>query len=491
MSPTLLLTVILLYFLLLGAITYFTSRDDSNAVFFKAERNSPWYVVAFGMIGASLSGVTFISVPGWVGSTQFSYMQIVVGYFFGYLLISWILIPLYYKMNVTSVYEYLKHRFGDTSHKTGAFFFLISRLLIASFRLFLVSSVVHHFILSRWGIPFEATVLISVAFIWLYTFRSGIKTIVWTDTMQTLFMLAAVFVTMAILLTHLDMSLSELWQKQNFEKYTKFLFYEDINDRKHWLKSFLGGMIIALAMTGLDQDNMQKNLTCKSIKEAQKNVISLGLVLIPVNFAFLVLGAILFLYSEQMGIHIPVVNGSEKTDLLFPEIALNQGLGPVLGITFLLGLIAAAYSSADSALTSLTTSFSIDFLNIREREVQKRKSLRKLVHLLFSVLLIAIIISFEYVLQENVIHSLLQVSSYTYGPLVGFFAFGLLTRHEVKDRWVWLVALFSVAITYLLNNYSQLLLSGYQFGYEILILNGAFSYFGLYLIRKRNGIERK
>lgn len=491
MSPSLLLTVILLYFLLLGAITYFTSRDDSNAVFFKAERNSPWYVVAFGMIGASLSGVTFISVPGWVGSTQFSYMQIVVGYFFGYLLISWILIPLYYKMNLTSVYEYLKYRFGEISHKTGAFFFLVSRLLIASFRLFLVSSVVHHFILSRWGIPFEVTVLISVAFIWLYTYRSGIKTIVWTDTLQTLFMLAAVFVTIGILFSHLDMSVSELWQKQNFEKYTRVLFYEDINDRKHWLKSFLGGMIIAVAMTGLDQDNMQKNLTCKSIKEAQKNVISLGLVLIPVNFAFLFLGAILFLYSEQMGIQIPVVNGSPKTDLLFPEIALNQGLGPILGITFLLGLIAAAYSSADSALTSLTTSFSIDFLNIRAREAKKRKALRKRVHLMFSVLLVAIIISYEYVLQENVIHSLLLVSSYTYGPLVGLFAFGLLTRHEVKDRWVWIVALISVAATYLLNNYSQLLLSGYQFGYEILIFNGVFSYAGLYLIRKRNDIERK
>jgi Na+/proline symporter len=250
-------------------------------------------------------------------------------------------------------------------------------------------------------------------------------------------------------------------------------------------------MIIAVAMTGLDQDNMQKNLTCKSIKEAQKNVISLGLVLIPVNFAFLFLGAILFIYAEQMGIQIPVVDGNQKTDLLFPEIALNQGLGPILGITFLLGLIAAAYSSADSALTSLTTSFSIDFLNIRAREAKKRKALRKSVHLMFSVLLIAIIISYEYVLQENVIHSLLLVSSYTYGPLVGLFAFGLLTRHEVKDRWVWLVALVSVAATYLLNNYSQWLLSGYQFGYEILIFNGAFSYFGLYLIRKRNGIERK
>ncbi len=491
MSPTLLLTVILLYFLLLGLITFFTSRDDSNAIFFRAGRNSPWYVVAFGMIGASLSGVTFISVPGWVGSTQFSYMQIVVGYLLGYLLISWILIPLYFKMNVTSVYEYLKHRFGPKSHKTGAFFFLISRLLIASFRLFLVSSVVHHFILSKWGVPFEVTVVISVLFIWLYTFRSGIKTIVWTDTLQTLFMLAAVIATIFILIGHLDISLTELFRSEKYTEYSKVIFYEDFNDRKHWLKSLLGGMIIALAMTGLDQDNMQKNLTCRSIKEAQKNVISLGLVLIPVNFAFLFLGAVLFVFADQSGIAIPMVNGNPKTDLLFPEIALNQGLGPLLGTTFLLGLIAAAYSSADSALTSMTTSFSIDFLNIRSKEENKRKSLRKRIHVLFSLLLIVVIIAYQYVLQENVIHSLLLVSSYTDGPLVGLFAFGLMTRHEIRERWVWLVSVLSVAATYLLNTYSQDLLWGYQFGYEILIFNGAFSYFGLYLIRKRDGIDRK
>lgn len=491
MSPTLLLTVILLYFLLLGMITYFTSKDDSNNVFFRAGRNSPWYVVAFGMIGASLSGVTFISVPGWVGTTQFSYLQIVVGYFFGYLVISWILIPLYYKMNLTSIYEYLKDRFGEQSHKTGAFFFLISRLLIASFRLFLVSSVVHHFILSKWGVPFEVTVVASVLFIWLYTFRSGIKTIVWTDTLQTFFMLSAVVSTIIILLGYLDVSLFDLCSSQAYEKYSKVLFYDDINDRKHVLKSLLGGMIIALAMTGLDQDNMQKNLTCKSIKEAQKNVISLGLVLIPVNLAFLFLGAVMFLYADQMGIGIPVVNGSPKTDLLFPEIALNQGLGPVLGITFLLGLIAAAYSSADSALTSMTTSFSIDFLNIGSRQEKKKKSLRKRVHILFSLLLIAVIIAYKYVIHENVIHSLLQVSSYTYGPLVGLFSFGLLTRYQIKDQWVWIVAVLSIMATYLLNHFSVVLLNGYKFGYEILIFNGAFTYAGLYLIRKRDGNDRK
>jgi SSS family transporter len=490
MSPALLLTIIVLYFLLLGAVTLATSRDDSNQVFFRAGRNSPWYVVAFGMIGASLSGVTFISVPGWVGTTQFSYLQIVIGYLFGYLLISWILIPLYYKMNLTSVYEYLRKRFGEKSHKVGAFFFLVSRVLIASFRLFLVATVLQHFILGAWGIPFELTVVISILFIWLYTFRSGIRTIVWTDTLQTFFMLTSLIAAIFILLAALDVSAAEFIASDAFERHSKMFFHEDFRDRKHWLKSLFGGMMIALAMTGLDQDNMQKNLTCRSIKEAQKNIISLGFVLIPVNLIFLFLGALLFVYAEQTGLAIPMMDGQEKTDLLFPEIALNQGLSPLLGIAFLLGLIAAAYSSADSALTSLTTSFSIDFMDIGQREEKERKRLRKRIHVLFSVLLVLVIISYRHVLKDNVIASLLQVSSYTYGPLVGLFSFGLLTTHQIKEEWIWPVVLLSVTATYFLNLYSRELLWGYQFGYEILLFNGAFTYAGLYLIRKRNGSDQ-
>lgn len=491
MSPSLLLTVILLYFILLGTITYFTSKDDSNRIFFRAGRNSPWYVVAFGMIGASLSGVTFISVPGWVGSTQFSYLQIVIGYLLGYLVISWILIPLYYKMNLTSIYEYLKQRFGEKSHRTGAFFFLVSRVLIAAFRLYLVATVLQYFILDSWGIPFELTVVASIALIWLYTYRSGIRTIVWTDTLQTFFMLASLAATIVILFGAMETNLADFLASDSFERHSKFFFHEDFKDRKHWFKSLLGGMMIALAMTGLDQDNMQKNLTCRSIKEAQKNVVSLGLVLIPVNLAFLFLGALLFAYAEQTGLSIPFVNGKEQTDLLFPEIALNQGLSPILGIAFILGLIAAAYSSADSALTSLTTSFSVDFMDIDRRDEKVRKRLRKGIHLMFSLLLVLVIVSYRHVLKENVIASLLQVSSYTYGPLVGLFAFGLLTRHKIREQWVWLVALLSVAATYLLNRYSVELLWGYQFGYEILLFNGAFTYAGLFLIRRRDGIDQK
>lgn len=488
MSPILLLSIVLLYFALLIGITFLTSKDDSNQVFFKANRNSPWYVVAFGMIGASLSGVTFISVPGWVDSTQFSYMQIVIGYFLGYLVIAYVLLPLYYKMNLTSIYEYLLQRFGPKSHKTGAFFFLLSRLLIASFRLFLVASVLQYFVLDAWSVPFELTVILSVLFIWLYTYRGGIKTIVWTDMLQTFFMLAAVVFAIVMLLDHLPYNLPEFLASEPFKEYNQTLFYDDFFNRKHVLKSLLGGMFIAIAMTGLDQDNMQKNLTCKNIKEAQKNMVSLGIILIPVNLIFLFLGALLFVYAQLNQVDIPMVEGKVKTDLLFPEIALNQGLGAGFGIVFFLGLIAAAYSSADSALTSLTTSFSIDFLNLEAKESSSRKKIRKKVHLMFSALLVLIIIAYNYVLQDNIISSLLQISSYTYGPLLGLFSFGLFTRYQIKENWVWLVALLSVALTYFLNSNAAGWLHGYEFGYEILILNGLFTFIGLFLVRQKNRI---
>lgn len=483
MSPLLLAIIIGLYFLLLIGISYFTGKEDSNTTFFTANKKSPWYVVAFGMIGASLSGVTFISVPGWVQSTQFSYMQIVFGYLLGYIVIAYLLIPLYYKLKITSIYEYLLQRFGKTSHRTGAFFFLISRILIASFRLFLVASVLQYFILDAWHIPFEFTVVISVLFIWLYTFKSGIKTIVWTDTLQTFFMLFAVVAAIIILLNKLDLSLTEFIHSSIYKNYSKTIFTGDFNDKKYWLKSILGGMFIAIAMTGLDQDNMQKNLTCKNIKESQKNVISLGFVLILINFIFLFLGVLLFAYAKKFGVSIPVVEGKVKTDLLFPEIALNQGLGLGLGILFILGLIAAAYSSADSALTSLTTSFSIDFLDIDKKEVSKQKVLRKKVHILFSLILIIVIISYQYFIKDNIINSLLLVSSYTYGPLLGIFSFGIFTKYQIEDSWVWLIAVLSVIFTYILNQNASNWFNGFHFGYEILLINGLFTFMGLYFIR--------
>jgi len=482
MSPFLLISIILIYFVVLISITYFTAQDDSNEVFFKANKNSPWYVVAFGMIGASLSGVTFISVPGWVDSTQFSYMQIVIGYFFGYLVIAYVLLPLYYKMNLTSIYEYLLTRFGPQSHKIGALFFLLSRILIASFRLFLVASVLQYFILDTWHVPFELTVILSVLFIWLYTYRAGIKTIIWTDTLQTFLMIAAVIFSVVLILDKLPFSLVEFINSEDFKNQSKTIFNDSINDSKYWLKSFLGGMFIAIAMTGLDQDNMQKNLTCRNLKEAQKNVISLGVILIPVNFIFLFLGALLFTYANSYQVEIPIIEGKVKTDLLFPEIALHQNLGSGLGIVFILGLIAAAYSSADSALTSLTTSFSIDFMDLNSKSEKDKKKSRKWIHLIFSIILILVIIAYRYVLQDNVISSLLKVSSYTYGPLLGLFSFGILTKHKLKENWVWLVAIAALALSYAINTFSTSLFNGYQFGYEILMVNGLLTFLGLYLI---------
>jgi len=486
MQPIFILSLIAIYFCVLLAIAYFTGKNDSNDTFFKANKKSPWFVVAFGMIGASLSGVTFISVPGWVQSSQFSYMQIVIGYLFGYFVIAYVLIPIYYNLKVTSIYEFLKHRFGPQTHKTGAFFFFVSRVLGASFRLFLVASVLQYFIFDAWHVPFEITVIFSILLIWIYTFKGGIKTIVWTDTLQTLFMLIAVFATIFIIINKLNWSVSDIFASSEFDKFSKIIFTDDFNDKKHLVKSFLGGMFIAIAMTGLDQDMMQKNLTCKNTKEAQWNVISLGFVLILVNFVFLTLGALLFIYAEKFGIAIPTVDGSVKTDLLFPEIALNGNLGMTIGIVFILGLIAAAYSSADSALTSLTTSYCIDFLDIENKEESRQNLIRKKTHIAISVVLVIVIVIFKYVLKENVISSVLQVASYTYGPLLGLFAFGIFTKINIKDNLVWIIAIVSVILTYFLNSYSPILFNGYIFGYELLIVNGLITFIGLLIIKKTN-----
>ena len=484
MKPIYILLLILTYFGFLLLIAYFTGKNDNNETFFKANKNSPWYVVAFGMIGASLSGVTFISVPGWVQSAQFSYMQVVIGYLFGYMVIAYILIPIYYQLKVTSIYEYLKIRFGNSTHKTGAFFFFVSRVLGASFRLFLVASVLQYFIFDAWNVPFEITVILSILLIWIYTFKGGIKTIVWTDTLQTLFMLVAVFASIYIILNQLNWSVTDLLASKDFKHYSKIWFLDDFNDKKYAVKSILGGMFIAIAMTGLDQDMMQKNLTCKNTKEAQWNVLSLGFILIIVNFIFLSLGALLFIYAHKFNIAIPIVDGSVKTDLLFPEIALQSNLGMAIAVLFILGLIAAAYSSADSALTSLTTSYCIDFLDIESKPKNRQKAIRKKVHIGISIVLILVIISFKYLLKDNVISSLLQVASYTYGPLLGIFAFGIFTKIPIKDNLVWLVALVSVALTYLINASSIQLLNGYIFGYELLIVNAGITFTGLLLLQK-------
>lgn len=485
MTPIFILSIILGYFLLLMGIALITGKGANNQTFFVANRSSPWYLVAFGMVGASLSGVTFISVPGWVGDSGFTYFQVVIGYWVGYLFVALILLPIYYQYNLTSIYEYLSLRFGPKSHKIGAIFFLISRVLGASFRLFLVSIVLQQFIFNAWQIPFEVTVILSVILIWVYTHKGGIKTIVWTDTLQTLLMLTAVSLTLYHLGNELNLNLSEILTENRFQNYTRVLVTGDLMVRNHFLKSFIGGVFITICMTGLDQDMMQKNLTCHSLKAAQINMLVFSLVLIVVTFLFLLLGAMIFLYADQNQIILPLIDGRPKTDLLFPEVAINGGLGLEVGVVFILGLIAAAYSSADSALTSLTTSFCIDFLKLDQYSENQQKKIRKKTHVGMSLVLVVVVIMFKYILDRNVIDGLLTFASYTYGPLLGLFAFGIFTPFQIQDHRVWIVVILSILLILLVGNLSPESLGGYQIGYELLPLNGLLTFLGLLFIRQK------
>ena len=484
-SPIFILSLILIYFLVLILISYFTGKENSNKVFFIANKESAWPLVAFGMVGASLSGVTFISVPGWIESSQFTYFQVVLGYFVGYLIVSFVLLPIYYRYNVTSIYEYLENRFGYHSHKAGAFFFFVSRVIGASFRLFLVAIVMQKFIFDAWNIPFEFTVILSIALIWIYTNRGGIKTIVWTDTIQTTLMIISVLLSIFYINKDLGWSLFDFFNSAEFEKYNNIFVTDSFLKRNYFLKSFLGGAFITICMTGLDQDMMQKNLSCKSLKDAQKNMIVFSIVLVIVTFLFMVLGALLYTYGLKQGISIPLLEGKPNSDLLFPEIALNGGLGITVAITFILGLIAAAYSSADSALTSLTTSVCIDFLEISKKDKSRQISLRKQTHILLSLLLVIVVILFKYILDRNVIDGLLTVAGYTYGPLLGLFSFGIFTNYKINDKYVWYILFTSVFITSIIGNINSNLLWGYEIGYELLPINGLITFIGLILIRRK------
>jgi len=480
MSPTSILLLIAGYFGLLILISYFTGKEDSNAAFFKANKSAPWYLVAFGMIGASLSGVTFISVPGAIEAKQFGYLQVVLGYFFGYLIIAYVLLPLYYKLNLTSIYTYLKDRFGMVSYKTGSVAFLISRTVGASFRLFLVAKVLQLLVFDLFDIPFAITVMITIALIWLYTFKGGIKTIIFTDTLQTLFMLISVVVTIVFLASALDLnSIGELITYTKESNLSKVFFFDDGNDSQYFWKSFLSGIFITITMTGLDQDMMQKNLTCRNLKDAQKNMVTFSIVLIFVNILFLVLGLMLTNYAAINGI-------TASKDDLFPTIAMLPEIGIVTSAFFLLGLIAAAYSSADSALTSLTTSFCFDILDIENKPETERKNLRKRVHIGFSVVLILVILLFDLIFKDvSVIWELFKAAGYTYGPLLGLFAFGLISKSQIKDKFVWIIAIAAPLLSYMLNMYSKELFNGYEIGFEILIINGLLMFLGLLLIKKK------
>ncbi len=483
MSATAILISFLVYTALLFIVSWITSQKATNETFFLGNRVSPWFVVAYGMIGASLSGVTFISVPGWVGETGFSYMMIVFGYMLGYVAISFILLPMYYRLRLTSIYTYLDKRFGFWSYKTGAFYFLVSRIIGAAFRMFLVVNVLQIFVFDQWGIPFWATVIIFMVLINLYTFRGGIKTIVWTDTLQTTFMLLAVIFSISIILSHLNISLSDMIKTVADSDLSEMLVY-DAKHPRFFLKQFLSGAFITIVMTGLDQDMMQKNLSCRNLPDARKNMITLGFVLVVVNFVFLFLGAALFIYAAQKNITIP-----DLSDDMFPTIALKF-LGPTAGIVFIIGLISAAYSSADSALTALTTSFSVDFLGLDKNPKldEKRKiKLRYLVHFSIAIVLVVVIVLFRIINDQAVISKLFTIAGYTYGPLLGLYAFGLFTRFTIKEKYIPIVALASPVISYFISIYTEQLLDGYKIGFELLIINGLLTFLGcLLLIKKQN-----
>ena len=485
MNPTQIFILLIAYFGLLFVISYLTGKSDSNEAFFKANSNSPWYLVAFGMVGASLSGVTFISVPGWVGQTSFTYLQVVIGYFFGYLVVSYILLPIYYKLRLPSIYSYLSERFNTSTQKVGAFYFLISRVIGASFRLYLVALVLHTYLFEPLGVPLEATVILSVALIYAYTFRGGIRTIVITDSLQTFLMLLSVGLSIYLILDELNFSVSQYLSSASFESMSQVWVTEDFGRNDFFLKSLIGGMFITISMTGLDQDMMQKNLSCRNLKEAQKNMLVFSTVLVVVTTLFIFLGALLYSYAEVMGIGVPTQNGVTRTDLLFPEIALKGNLGILVSISFFLGLIAAAYSSADSALTSLTTSICFDFLDLANDNSRTTIQKRKWIHLGVAILLILVIIAFSYWVDQNVIDSLLTVAGYTYGPLLGLFAFGLFTSHQIKGNRVFPITIASVILITLTANLPSDFLGNYKLGYELLPLNGIITFSLLYLFRSR------
>jgi Na+/proline symporter len=477
MSNYFLLSILVGYFIVLMVIAQMTRGKQDNHTFFIANRSAPWYLVAFGMIGASLSGVTFISVPGWVEAAEFSYFQMVLGYIVGYFVIGTVLLPIYYRYNLTSIYTYLSTRFGEKTYKTGASFFVLSRIVGASFRLYLVASVLQWIIFDQMGVPFWVTVIATICFIWLYTHKSGIKTIVWTDVLQTLFMLIAL--AMAVYYITDSMQISNLISWITQQEGTQIFFFDDYKSPYFFWKQFLSGALIAIVMTGLDQDMMQKNLACRSLKDAQKNVFWFTIILTVVNFVFLTLGTLLTAYALANGI-------DAQGDKLFPIIATQSDLGIGLSVVFLLGLIAAAYSSADSALTSLTTSISLDLLDIEKRlKSHEQERARKQVHLFVSGILILVILAFNYLISDkSVIAKLFEFAGYTYGPLLGLYTLGICTKLQLKDRWVPWIAVTSPVFGYFI---SQWALSAYQFdfGFFILALNGLLCFAGLVMISSK------
>jgi len=486
MTPGLVLTILSIYFGILILISYITSRGATTHTFFTAGKNSPWYLVAYSMIGTAISGVTFISVPGEVGNSQFSYFQFILGNIVGYLVVALVLMPVYYRLNLVSIYTYLHQRLGFWSYKSGAAAFLVSRTIGASFRLFLTATVLQLALFDSWSIPFEVNVLITIILIWLITSKGGIKTILWTDAFQTTFLIAALLLSVYLISQALGLSVGGLIETVRESDYSKTLFFDDFNDKRHFVKQFMAGLFTTIAMFGLDQDLMQKNLTCRNLYDAQKNMYTFSTVFLCVNILFLTLGALLYLYAEQQHIPLP-----QRTDELYPMllIKLNE-FGIVAGIFFILGITASSYASADSALASLTTSFCIDFLDFEKRPEQQRKRLKTLVHLGMSVALMLTILLFNALNDQSVVRAVFTVAGYTYGPLLGLFSFGLITKLAVKDRFVPFVCILSPILCYIINVNSANWLNGYKFGFELLIMNGLLTFLGLLLLSEKPASAR-
>ncbi|MEO5674251.1 MAG: sodium:solute symporter [Chitinophagales bacterium] len=486
MSPAIILSIVFLYFVLLLIISMYTARGANANSFYSGNKKSRWYIVAYGMIGTSLSGVTFMSVPGEVGAKQFAYMQIVLGYLFGYFIIASILLPLYYRLNLTSIYSYLRSRFGNVTYKTGSSFFILSRTLGASARVFLVVNMLQVFVLDAMGVPFGVTGAVIIGLILIYTFKGGVKTIVWTDMIQTTCMLLALVLSIIFIMHQLDYSPSQMFSSIHEKSLTKTFFW-DWRDKKFFLKQFLSGVFITVAMTGLDQEMMQKNLSCRSLGEAKKNMFTFSFILVLVNLLFLTLGAVMFVYADKINLAVPA-----QTDQLFPLIALNY-LGDIAGLVFLIGLISALYPSADGALTALTSAFCIDILNLPERknlDEKKKTQTRYLVHFSFAVIFLLCITYFRSNNTTSVISTVLNIAAFTYGPLLGLYSFGMFTRRKINDRFSPAICIISPVICYILSTHSQQWFAGYQFGFELLLINGALTFAGLLLISmgKRNTV---
>lgn len=486
LNPLVLIGIIAAYFFILVGISWWKGKNADEESYFLGNRSSPWYLVAFGMIGDSLSGVTFVSVPGEVGVKQFYYLQIVLGYMAGYFVIAKVLLPLYYKLQLTSIYAYLGSRFGPISQSTGSFYFLLSRTIGAAFRLFISAGVLHLFVFGPLGVPFALSVTIIIVLILLYTLKGGIKSLVWTDTFQSLFLLLGVVLTAGAILSHMNWSLAEGIQQISQSSYSSIFDWEPIN-KTYFPKQFLSGMFIAIAMTGLDQNMMQKNLSVRTLPDAQKNVLWFSVIVLVVNVIFVSLGALMYLFASAKGIAIPT-----RTDELLPLLALDH-LGTFAAIVFLLGIIAATFSSADSVLTTLTTSLYIDILHLDKRpemSAARKKKFRNFIHAGFAVVLLGVILIFRAINNDAVISGIFTAAGYTYGPLLGLFAFGIYSKHTINDKLAPLVCIMAPLVSFLLASNSAQLFGGYQIGFELLILNGLLTMLGLWLIRKK-GEEKK